>query len=121
MFLATSNKARRLLHLSYINHVDTADLRHGHDDVAALLADLPSGLKVLVDLERLQSMDTDCVRELGIVMELLDRHGLEQVVRVIPDPTKDIGLNILSRFHYHRNLRITNCASMQEAAKQLEF
>jgi len=27
------------------------------------------------------------------------------VVRIIPDPRKDIGLNILSRFHYRRGSR----------------
>jgi hypothetical protein len=86
-----------------------------------LLADLPTGFKMLVDLDRLESMDTDCVDELGKIMELLDQRGLEQVVRVIPDPAKDIGLNILARFHYHNNPRITNCETMIEAAKLLEL
>jgi hypothetical protein len=76
---------------------------------------------MLVDVGRLESMDTDCVEELGKMMELFDQHGLEQVVRVIPDPTKDIGFNILARFHYHHNPRITNCKTMIEAAKLLEL
>jgi hypothetical protein len=42
-------------------------------------------------------------------------------VRVIPDPTKDIGFNILARFHYRRNPRITNCETMMEAAKLLSL
>jgi hypothetical protein len=121
MFLATSNKAKGLLQLSYIDHVGVADLRGGHDEVVALLADLAAGFKILVDLGRLESMDTDCVEELGKMMELFDQHGLEQVVRVIPDPTKDIGFNILARFHYHHNPRITNCKTMIEAAKLLEL
>ncbi len=121
MFLATSNKAKELMHLSYIDHVNMDDLRRGHDDVVALLADLPAGFKMLVDLGRLKSMDTDCVEELGKMMELLDQHGLKQVVRVIPDPSKDIGFNILSRFHYHHNPRITNCKTMTEAAKLLSL
>src|ERR1700710_1893100 len=103
MFLASSNKAKALLFLNYIDHVDVADLERGHDDVLALLADLPAGFKMLVDFSRLESMDTDCVTELGKIMERLDQHGMAQVVRVIPDPTKDIGFNILARFHYHNN------------------
>ncbi len=55
------------------------------------------------------------------MMELFDRHGLKQVVRVIPDPSKDIGFNILARFHYHNNPRITNCATMIEAVRLLEL
>ena len=105
--------------MSYIGHVQASDLRRNHNDVVALLAELPAGFKLLVDLGRLESMDTDCVEELGKIMEILDRHGLKQVVRVIPNPAKDIGLNILARFHYHHNLRITNCKTMSEAAKLL--
>jgi anti-anti-sigma regulatory factor len=121
MFLATSNKAKGLLHLSYIGHVNVADFQREHDNVLALLAELPAGFKMLVDLDRLESMDTDCVDELGKIMELLDQRGLEQVVRVIPDATKDIGFNILARFHYHHNPQITNCETMIEAAKLLEL
>jgi hypothetical protein len=117
MFLATSNKAKGLLHLSYIEHVTADDLRRGHSDVVALLADLPAGFKMLVDLGRLNSMDTACVEELGKLMDLFDQHGLKQVVRVVPDPARDIGLNILARFHYHHNPRITNCKTMTDAAK----
>ena len=121
MFLATSDKSKGLLYLSYIAHVDVADLRRGYDDVAKLLADLPGSFKMLVDLGRLKSMDTDCVEGLGKIMDLLDHHGLQQVVRVIPDPSKDIGFNILARFHYHNNPRIINCETMAEAAKLLSL
>jgi len=121
MFLAASNKVKKLLHLSYIAHVGAADLRHGHDDVVALLADLPAGFKLLVDLGRLDSMDTACVDELGRMMDLFDQHGLKQVVRVVPDPVKDIGFNILARFHYHHNPQITNCKTMVEAEKLLKL
>jgi hypothetical protein len=67
----------------------------------------------------LESMDIACVEELGKMMDLLDQHGLEQVVRVIPDPSKDIGFNILARFHYKHNPRMNNCHTMIEAAKLL--
>jgi len=119
MFLTTTNKLKGLMHVSYIGHVTSADLRRGHNDVVALLAELSAGFKMLVDLDRLETMDTDCVEELGKIMELFDQHGLKQVVRVIPDSSKDIGFNILARFHYHHNLRITNCKTMVEAEKLL--
>ena len=101
--------------------MDLADLQREHDNVVVLLADLPAGFKVLVDLERMESMDTDCIEELGKIMELLDQHEMKQVVRVIPDPTKDIGFNILARFHYHNNPRMTNCETMIQAAKLLSL
>jgi len=119
MFLATSNKAKELLYLSYIEHVTVTDLRRGHDELVALLAELPAGFKMLVDLSLLESMDLGCVEELGKMMERLDQHGMKQVVRVIPDPTRDIGFNIMARFHYHNNPRMNNCDTMIQAAKLL--
>jgi anti-anti-sigma regulatory factor len=121
MFFATANRAKRLLHISYIGNVGAEELRRGRDDVVALLAELPTGFKMLIDLERLESMDIACVEELGKMMDLFDQHGLQQVVRVIPDPAKDIGLNILARFHYQREPRITNCKTMIEAAALLSL
>ena len=42
------------------------------------------------------------------------------VVRVIPDPYKDIGLNIVSLFHYPRRVRIVTCETLEEAMRALE-
>ena len=49
----------------------------------------------------------------------LNKKGIEMVVRVIPDPRKDIGLNILSLFHYRRGLRILTYETLDEAMKAL--
>ena len=54
-------------------------------------------------------------------MELLDRNGVELVVRVIPDSTKDIGLNILMIFHYKKQPRVVTCSKMTEAARILSL
>jgi hypothetical protein len=52
-------------------------------------------------------------------MDLCNKHGIEMVVRVIPDPQKDIGLNILSLFHYRRRVRIVTCKTLAEAMRAL--
>ena len=115
MFLAASNKARRLLHLSYIGRVSVEELQRGSKEIVALLVELPAGLRILVDLERLESMDIGCVKIVGKMMEVMEQHGMELIVRVIPDPTKDIGFNLISRFHYHRSPRTVTCKTMAEA------
>jgi hypothetical protein len=116
MFLATSNKARRLLCMSYYQRVRVEELKRGREDVKALLADLPPGFRLLVDLSQLETMDTDCMKEIGRTMEWIDKGGVEMVVRVMPDPGKDIGFNILAIFHYPRHPRIVTCKTMTEAA-----
>jgi hypothetical protein len=101
--------------------VTLEELQRGGKEMAELLADLPAGVRLLGDLERLQSMDRDCVAELGRNMELLDRHGVEMAVRVIPDPSKDIGFNILTIFHYQNRPRVVTCSNMIEAARALSL
>jgi hypothetical protein len=119
MFLATTNKTRRLLHLSYIQNVSVEELRRGYRDVEALLAEFSDGFRLLADLGRLEFMDVACADILGQTMELMDRHGVELVVRVIPDQSKDIGLNIIAIFHYPNKPRFINCETMEEAAREL--
>jgi len=119
MFLASSNKTRQLLHLSYIQRVQPAELQRGRADLTALLAELAPGFRVLVDFGRLEAMEIDCVPEIGLGMELMDQRGVGLVVRVIPDPSKDIGLNILTVFHYKHRPRIVTCQNLVEAAKVL--
>lgn len=119
MFLATSNKDRRLLIFGYAGKVNVAELQRGSEEVKSLLAQLPSGLKVVVDLERLDSMDIGCAEVVGRMMEVLEQHGLDLVVRIIPDPAKDIGFNIISRFHYRRRPRVATFKTLAEAARLL--
>ena len=121
MFLATVNKPKRLLHLSFIQHVQAEDLKRGREDVAALLADLPAGFRLLTDLERLESMDAACAKEVGRLMELCAQKGVGIVVRVIPDPQKDIDFNILAIFHYAHRQQAVTCANMEEAGKVLSL
>jgi hypothetical protein len=121
MVLVTANKTKRLLHISFIARVTPGHLRKGEEDVRALLGEFPSGFRLLTDLERLESMDESCASEIGRMMELFKGSGIELVVRVIPHPHKDIGLSILSVFHYGRGLRSITCESITEAAQVLKL
>jgi hypothetical protein len=120
MFLATTNKTKRLLYLSYIGRVEAAEVERGREEVEALVADWPDGFRVLADFGRLESMDVATTTELGRLMDLSNQRGVEVVVRVLPDPRKDPGLNILARFHYKHPLQVVTCETMEEAAKALE-
>ena len=121
MFLATASKPRQLLYLSFIGRVSVEQLQHGREDIVSLLADLGSGFRVLADFSRLDSMEINCATEIGKVMELCEQKGVRLVIRIIPDPAQDIGLNILSLFHYRRRPRIITCNSFAEAEDALHL
>jgi hypothetical protein len=121
MFWVTTNKPKQLLYLSYIGNVGLADLERNAQDLAVIVSELPAGFRVLADLTQMEAMDTDCVPEIGRTMELLEEHGVGLVVRVIPDPRKDIGMNIISAFHYKQRPQTATCATLAEAAKLLSL
>ena len=119
MFLATCNKAKQLLVMRYFEHVTAKQLKDNRDNLKALVTELAPGFNTLADFSQLESMSLDCAEEVGFGMELLDQHQVALVVRVIPDPRKDIGMNILTLFHYKRRPQIVTCANLVEAAKVL--
>ncbi|HEY4417253.1 MAG TPA: STAS domain-containing protein [Verrucomicrobiae bacterium] len=121
MFLATTNKTKQLLYLSYIGKVSEGDLQSNAPDLAAMLAELSPGFRVLADLSQMESMDTACVPEIGRTMELLEQRGVGLVVRIIPDPSKDIGMNIISAFHYKNRPQTATCETMAAAAELLSL
>lgn len=100
-------------------HVTAEETRHWHDQVGRLLADLRPGFKILVDWSSLDSMDLDCAPEIGLGMEALGRAGVSKVVRIVPDPRKDIGINIISLFHSPRGVSFVTCDTMEEALQAL--
>ena len=85
----------------------------------ALLEDMPPGFRLLADLSGLQSMDLACAPFIAKVMDRCNDRGIKKVIRVIPDKRKDIGLSIMSVFHYDRHVRIVTCDTLAEAEEAM--
>ena len=105
--------------MGYTGQVRLEELQSNREDLTTQLGELSPGFHLLADFSRLESMGLDCTPELGRIMELIGQAGVGLVVRVIPDPSKDIGLNILTVFHYPHHLRVVTCRNMAEAARAL--
>ena len=66
-------------------------------------------------------MAPDCQTELGRQMDLIAQAGVNLLVRVIPDASKDMGMSIMTVFHYSRQVRVVTCLHFTEAIKVLGF
>lgn len=119
MVLTSVNKRKQLLVITFVGRVEASHIIEQQQDVAALTAELEPGFHVLADLTPLESMSVDCAPEIARVMEMCGEKGVKLIVRVIPDPAKDIGLTILSRFHYHNKPRMVVCETLAEAGEHL--
>ena len=99
----------------------TADEMRAHlAEFTVVATKVKPGFIVLTDLSGLESMEQDCLPIISEVMDLMNRLGVGRVVRVIPNIRKDIGLNILSLFHYRHGIPINTVATMEEAAGLLK-
>ena len=119
MYQAEVDKGRNLLKVSYAQQVTVEEAKRWAEELGLMLRELRPGFRVLADLSGLESMDLGCVPHIKTMMKLCDKKGVAMVARVIPDPRKDIGLNILSLFHYDRRVQIVTCETMDEALSAL--
>lgn len=119
MFQIELDKSKNLLRFVFSQRVTAEEIRRWREQLASLLAGISPGFKLLSDLSRMDSMDLDCAPDIEWSMEALDKAGISKVVRIIPDPRKDIGLNIMSHFHYGRHVSFVTCDTMEEALRAL--
>jgi len=119
MFEVEVDKTANLLSIDYGGRIDVEEIQQCGEKIRSLLGDLQPGFRLLTDLTNLESMDLECVPHIKRMMDLCNKQGVHTVVRVIPDPHKDIGLNIMSLFHYDRRVHIVTCKNLAEAKSAL--
>ena len=119
MIEASIDKAANLLKVTYLGQVEAEEAKRSLGEVQGMVTQMKPGFRLLTDLRSLERMDLGCVPHIEEVMDLCDDKGIVMVVRIIPDPHKDIGLNIMSLFHYRRGVRIVTCKTIEEAQTAL--
>jgi anti-anti-sigma regulatory factor len=119
MYAVELDQSKRLLVISAVQRVTAAEAKLAAQRVRELLQDVIPGFRVLADFRWLDSMDSASARYIAEIMDTLAINGLASVTRVIPDPHKDIGLNILSQFHYGPEIKIATFETMADALQSM--
>jgi hypothetical protein len=119
MFLCSVDSTGRLLTIGYSGRVSVGSAKACVEAVRGLLGGVKPGFHLLVDMSHLEWMDFECAPELGAIMELCNARGLASVVRVIPDKSKDIGVNLMSHFHYSPSVRVHHFETLADAVSSL--
>jgi hypothetical protein len=119
MFQIETDKTKNLLRFSFSQHVTAEESGRWRRQICQAVSTMQPGFTLLTDLSELELMDLDCAPDIEWSMDALDEAGIAKVVRIIPDPRKDIGMNIMSRFHYRPRVRIVTCDTIEEAVKAL--
>jgi len=119
MYSVEIDRSKRLLVISALEHVTAEQAKLVAQRVRELLHDVTPGFRVLADFRWLESMDSAAAPHIAEIMDTLTEKGVSFVTRVIPDPRKDIGLNILSQFHYGPEIQIATFESLADALQSL--
>ena len=119
MYAVELDQSKRLLVISAVQRVTAAEAKLAAQRVRELLQDVVPGFRVLADFRWLDSMDSASARYIAEIMDALAEKGLASVTRVIPDPHKDIGLNILSQFHYGPEIKIATFETLADAMQSI--
>ena len=119
MYAVELDQSKRLLVISATQHVTAQQVKAVAERVHQLLQGVGPGFRVLVDFRWLDSMDSAAAPHVAKIMETLTAKGVASVARVMPDPHKDIGLNILSQFHYGPEIPITTYETLADALQSI--
>lgn len=111
--------ARNILRMRFAGVVTSADLQAALIRVAALLQEMRTGFATVTDLSNLEVMELECAPHIAKMMDLFLVRGVGKVVRLIPDPHKDIGFNILSATHYRGTVQVITCDTSAEVERAL--
>ena len=119
MIKVETDKPRNLVVVTYRGHVNRAEAQQKLLKVIAALEGMEPGFRLLTDFSELESMDYACAPEIEATMDLLRKKGVAEVVRVVPDPRKDIGFAVMSQFHYGHKTPVLTVDSRAEALQKL--
>lgn len=119
MFKANADTSKNLLTFSFSGNITQSETTAWKGELPGLLRDLKPGFKLLSDFSGVESFALECAPDIETVMDLLNQKGVAKVVRIITHPKQDIGLSIMSLFHYRRCISIVTCETLEEGLAAL--
>jgi hypothetical protein len=119
MFSVEADDINRLVKINWSENVSADEMRECAEQLPSLTANMRPGFRLLSDLTGLKSMDPNGASYIGAIMDLFAAKQVSLIVRVIPDPHKDIGLNILSYFHYGSKVPMATYQNLSDALQSL--
>ena len=113
------DQSGQFLTISFCDHVTHECVESSRRNVRDKMQHLRQGFALVCDLTHLETMDAECAQSLGALMELCSAREMGVAVWIIPDPSKDIGVNLISRFHTWQPVRMHTRPNLAEAVRCL--
>jgi len=115
MYSVEADRSKRLVVISAVGHVTKEEVEAAAKQVREIVKDAEPGFRMLTDFRWLDSMDSAAAPHIADIMDAVASKQVGSIVRVVPDARKDIGLNILSQFHYDPKIPIATFETLADA------
>jgi len=119
MFKAEVDQSKNLLTFAFSGSVTKDETTRWKGELPGLLSRLKPGFKLLSNFSGVESFEVGSAPDIEEVMDSLNEAGIVKVVRIIAHPQQDIGLSIMSLFHYRRCVAIVTCETLEEGMAAL--
>lgn len=115
-----ADRERQILTIKLSQRVSAQEMESHLPRVNDELDKLKSGFIVFTDLSALEFMENTATDQIGTYMGIFNEKGVSRIVRLVPDPSKDVGFKLLAIFHYDEAIPTVTCETEDDAAKALQ-
>lgn len=119
MIKSAYDEKRNALIIEYSGTVTAPDMEQAFPALRELTLKCKNDFRMLADFSSLTFISPDVRNPLKKIMDFLNEKGIREIVRIIPNPENDIGFNIMSAFHYSKDVGFVTVASREEANARL--
>ena len=119
MLKANYDKENNLVTMEFEGMVDAAQAEDFLPRIQKVVPRDGKGFKLLTDFTSLKQMDIEVQDAIKKTMDFFNQKGVKEIVRVIPSPEQDFGFNIMSIFHYSKDIKSMTLQSRKEAEERL--
>lgn len=119
MIKLSYNQEYNAIIIEFIGNIDAAQGEEYFPNIPNFIPKDRQTFNLLVDLSLVESIDPKIRTSIKKAMDLFNKAGVAKIIRVIPRPDQDIGLNIMSYFHYSKSVQVITLPFRQEAEERL--
>ena len=119
MLKANYDKEKNVVTVEFEGAVDTDQAEKFFPELHKMVPKDRKGFRLLTDFTLLEKIDIKVQDYIKKTMDFLNQQGVKEILRVVPTSDQDFGFNILSLFHYSRDIKSLTLKSRQEAEENL--
>ncbi len=119
MYEVQFDTIRNVLKIDLKKYFSEDDALSLYQDVKKNIHKLDKNCNLLTDLTQLDLIDEKATQHIKEIMNIINEHGVLNIYRVLTEINKNFGFNIMSSFHYSKNIKFKTFTCLEEANNYL--